>query len=447
MNKDPVVAHYLLQHEHSLQQMGCLEVPSLPRPTLRNDIHRIFRLDSWMRGYGQGTERFYTRMKPALRLASLMITESCMLPWFTHLCHGKRVRVEGTHDSKGYVYLEPRRPSREGIEEVRRALRDLAEVVVFMFVPERYSEGKWKNSWGTSAVCWRKWPWSRRFRAVDYPFMSRAAVRFEGEGHGLPEIALNREFARFFDSGYEECTSSEQYRVMYMFAVTLVHELAHAFWMFIGRGGSPPGTGEEPRWHKEELRAELGYSWETITMGRIVEPVLGVYGMLKRPCALVSLRTEAWAAGQPEPRAVRALIDTVSMRMKKVENWRGVFFGRPVDGGRGTEWFVGTSMSSKHKNCVSVIHAIPLRWIAQWFSECEWRNRREVWRAHRLIHGCNIAEGRPYDPPGLGPTFMMVHLRLANKEPQLWVSSIVQDDPNIDWERMATKAVSVYDGF
>ncbi|ORY05564.1 hypothetical protein BCR34DRAFT_604488 [Clohesyomyces aquaticus] len=67
---------------------GCIEVPSTSSPTLTNTLHPFIKLDRWPRGYDQHTHRIFEHMRPALQLASLLLTEDCTLPWFHHVTWG-----------------------------------------------------------------------------------------------------------------------------------------------------------------------------------------------------------------------------------------------------------------------------------------------------------------------------------------------------------------------
>jgi hypothetical protein len=78
---------------------------SLPFGDLDNDIHPLFQRASFHFSDADGTileldDQTYQAMLPALRLASLLITEPSMLPVFDHIANGFV-----TSDSAGGLYV------------------------------------------------------------------------------------------------------------------------------------------------------------------------------------------------------------------------------------------------------------------------------------------------------------------------------------------------------
>jgi hypothetical protein len=418
----------LHNYPQELLQMGCLEIPNLGPCTLRNPIHPMFSIDRWMTGYGQATHTFYDLMTPALKLASLMLTEPCILPWFTHLFYAKRCRTVSASGEE-YIYLHPREfeITTADRQRVRDEIDDLTEVVIFMFTPSQYSNSHLGQAWGVTSPEAEYWPWSRHFYPEDYPHLSDEALIAASHGYHIPEITLSDKFARYFKSGYAHSTQSQDFRLQYMFATTLVHELAHAFWMWIGRSNY---ENQEPRWYKQEPYPELGYSWEAITLGRISDPMMDENGI---PTVLLSTRTEGYPPNMPMD-TLEYLHFTTHMNEVYLDPYTAAHL--MAHGGRGSSWFAGRN-PQRAVNDLTVIHAIPTVWVAGWFSEAWWEGKRKHWRERNAWD--------PYGPPPLGPTFILVLLKPAFGEPRMWVCAGEIEDPNLEWVHGALEGAGLFD--
>ena len=155
--------------EDEIQDMGCIEDPSTATAivTLKNEIHPMFHISRWMKGYGQQTEQFYGNMRPALLLASLWLTEDCVLPWWTHAHFGRPVEgqaSDGTGANIVYIESSEREHSREARQATRTLLMVLAEVIVLMFRPTISSDC-------FAITCNRRglWKWSDNFQEKRLP--------------------------------------------------------------------------------------------------------------------------------------------------------------------------------------------------------------------------------------------------------------------------------------
>jgi hypothetical protein len=76
--------------------------------------------------------RFFHAMKPALKLASCLLTEKYPLLWFARLTFGERRRRP-----TGQIYLVPTpySLSTNAVYRVRESIRNVGELVTFMFEP------------------------------------------------------------------------------------------------------------------------------------------------------------------------------------------------------------------------------------------------------------------------------------------------------------------------
>jgi hypothetical protein len=131
------------QYRAALKRTGCLE-GHFPSPNIRNAIHPMFHRDRWMRGDGQMTREMYDRANPALRLASLMITEDCHMWWWAHLHHGREVKTHLGH----YLQESAEEYSPQGRQAAREGLRKMANVITFLFTPKKYRNTREGKAWG-----------------------------------------------------------------------------------------------------------------------------------------------------------------------------------------------------------------------------------------------------------------------------------------------------------
>ncbi|KAF1993757.1 hypothetical protein P154DRAFT_588235 [Amniculicola lignicola CBS 123094] len=417
----------LSNYEREIQDNGCLEVRDVPTPSLTNKIHPIFALDRWMKGYEQHTRDFYHRMKPALQLASLMITEDCTLPWFHHLTFGHRTSDQDRPD-RIYIAATKKEHTTKGRRETKGRLKELAHMISWEFTPRKYKNSV-DDSWGATTN--GDWPWSRHYRFSDYPPLP-AKYYDSYYDHRVPRVTFMTAFQDFFYDGYRICTPSQRYRTWLMFASTVVHELAHAYFKYLGRSQNRKFKGE-PRWHKHERQDELGFSWENITFGRIFNP-LDIGPPTIRTHCLCSMSTKTWKGGHLEYRenVLKALVGGVAEQQ---------FHQIPLPSGnqwvpnkswRGNQ-FVSFDDAPADASFLSVILVIPMSWVMAWFSEEEWEKRRQVWK-----------DDGKYVPPSLGPTFMVVYERDTRGNVALYIATRQDFDPHLDEVKTQTTNMGLY---
>ncbi|ORY05565.1 hypothetical protein BCR34DRAFT_519477, partial [Clohesyomyces aquaticus] len=380
----------------------------------------MLRAERWMTGYGQPDPFVYRAIQPALQLASLFITEDCTLPWFTHLVYGRR-KYETNHTTgEKRVYLEPTKleHARASLQEVKADMAELSRILTFQFVPSSYRKSReWGTSYGITCSHTHP-PWHHKFSLHDFPPIPSKYGTGHYANRSIPAILLQPDFATVFSPPrWLQLTPCQRYRIMFLFAITLVHEIAHAYhqWFFrrfdVGRDGKwvyDKKKNEEPMWSAYDERGnELGYAWEAVTVGKIVDPLeadtVGV------PC-LIASETHAWRTSSKIDEEFRK--EARRKRLEKLVDTRGVRFTR-IPGGkygderswkpatwlRANQWFCEDGVAADH-NVISVVHVIPMRWIISWFMEDEWEEKRRRFRC----------TGK-YEPKRLGPTFVIVYER------------------------------------
>lgn len=314
-----------------------------------------------------------------------MLNEHYPLTWFSHLTFGRRVQgASGT-----YILPNPYSTSPEAIARVKLNLAELGKVITLMFSPRSWN----KDALGTTYSDRPDDSRFREFRDQDLPPILSC------EGRGRPIIALNACFQDFFRKQHERSTRSDEiYRAWFTFAITLGHEVAHAyeFWL--------TGVNDEniePRWSRAEKQSELGYSWETAVLGLVPDPVKGTTEDWSRFPRLCALSLEEYG-----PESSREHL------LKKFKGHTNAQFttrdaaGRPREGPlldprefRGANW----SLRRGSPAIVAMIHAVPLKWIFDWFQRDFWVRRKMEW-----------ARRGAYKAPRLDNAFMIIYERNAH---------------------------------
>ena len=366
------------------QANGCLEVPNLPPPNIKNDIHPAFHLNRWMTGHDQHTSTIYGRMMPALQLASLFLSEECVLGHFAHMYLGSL-----RQDSRG-IHIEPvpEENTPQGRQFAKNKLVELANVITFMFVPRdhyQHAERDEKHAWGITRAS-RKYfqrttRFGRRYKESDFPPVP-PQYRTSQYEYQTPIISLREDFQDFFLRDYPGCTPSQKYRVWLLFAVVLVHEVSHSFWMFLGR---MKGIGE-PYGYSDSNMPELGFDWEQRALGHVVDPRFGTVHVASN-LPLTTKRTATWNSdsnGENRRKAMRILFGHELYRMfpwtANIE-YNGKFSWAPeYELSDFPEPFGG---QTSRQNFGFLITALSMRWVVAWFKEEHWDHFRDRWRRER----------------------------------------------------------------
>ncbi|MCJ1305706.1 hypothetical protein MMC08_008522 [Hypocenomyce scalaris] len=196
-----------------------------------------------------------TYLYPALRIASLFLTQAECLPFFLALISQPYHRLpELEKDLQGPCYrfsLGPQPPSPDSLEKLRMLLQIATPMININF-----SDKCPKNCW---AVCYR--------RTEPHPF-----PYFKGSSS---TIHVNPLFGSSLDPlRNPDASISQQLRVSYYLANTLVHEIAHA--LRNARVPPPPpdtmfdpprNTQDYEPFFEDQRRAEVGHAWESVVEG------------------------------------------------------------------------------------------------------------------------------------------------------------------------------------
>jgi hypothetical protein len=361
------------------------ETKSIPEPTLGNEILPMLS-DRWASGPGQHLATLYPRLKPALQLASLFLTQDYPLRWFSHLTFGeRRLNTQGQRYIVNTVYSW----SPEALLIVKSNLKELGKVITLMFEPSGYNE----KAWGRTYFDRTSMKFFHEFRDLDFP----RALSNEGKAPRVCIVMNRQRFTDFYRFIYpKDASISEKYRAAFMFTNTLVHEIAHAynFWLH------GPEYGE-PLWNMLEKHAELGFSWESHVLGRVVNPLRYTGDPDSRFRFLTSIQLEEYSTEDERQKLIG--------RFK--ENSNAKFTKRDVNGEhpqrsrvnvhefRGAKW----SLSEGATSVIAAIHAIPTRWIVNWFQQDVWTQWQTVW-----------TKSQQYTPPPLDHAFMLFYSQNDN---------------------------------
>ena len=209
---------------------------------------QMFSLSRWAGGPHQRTHEFYRNLTPALRLVSLMVTESYMLPWLIHLTCGRR---KISNDGKTYIDSSITERCQEGKALTLKNLQDLGTVITLSWVPLEDYVAYGKPFEGLTSGAIESLPWFRIFRRDDFP---PVPARFIGRAD-RPIITIALHYREFFSKGFRSASPSMRLRMWFSFAVILVHELAHAYECWI----NDVDCCIEPYWNRDDKVNELGF--------------------------------------------------------------------------------------------------------------------------------------------------------------------------------------------
>jgi hypothetical protein len=390
-NIDHFLQDLLSENRWHILQAKCFDhTPTIyADPTLSNDILPMFK-NRWATGPNQHlhTKEIWLRVRPSLLLASRMLTEPWLLLWFSQLTFGES-HSSPSKPTTPYLTEPPYQRKGVALDTVVGNLAELGEVITIMFAPRSWKESAWGMTYNHKYYT----PFRAEFNDNDWPatkdeYMSRSYK------HGRPVIVMNASFQDYLMYDYpKSSTFDEFYRLSFAFAVTLCHEVAHAyhFWLH-------PGMAHEPLWNQEERKTELGYSWERFVLGRVICPLRYKQDVNNGVRMLFSTKLMPYGTTQEKYEALRRGLDIENLRMT-TKDAHGVRRTWPIlDPGsfRGSELFLNETCDT----FVAGIQCIPMWWIYQWFTEEFWQQQ---------VRKCN--EARDYVAPRLENAFTIIYER------------------------------------
>lgn len=231
-------------HDSELLAAGILELSCAEPSNLDNRIHPIFHHENFC----QLHLATYETLAPALRFASLLITEVHCLEWWVSILFGRRVPVSNL--SKRRSVILPIDPiTADHFFAAKEYLLSLKSRITLRFMTQDEAQ----YAYGT------------QFRSAS------------GRDHQV--IEFSDRFRDFIENGgFANSSVSHQLRFLFFFALNMVHELAHA--VFDTRADST--LGKEPYVARDVQRGlffmEIGDSWERFIFGCKIQPLSGEVG-------------------------------------------------------------------------------------------------------------------------------------------------------------------------
>ncbi|KAL1632307.1 hypothetical protein SLS56_003722 [Neofusicoccum ribis] len=215
-------------------------------PNISNEIHPLFRRSN----FPTLSLRQYEAFGLGLRLASLFITAEPMLEWWVHAAFG--FRVPHPRNADKFVLEQAMEYNAGHTASVEAALVSLADFVDFDF--DVY---KGFFSLGRTSI-----------REVRHPAAASPHGLFrEVNRQGKRIITmLHADFQTYASKGFWEDPLDAQLRFSFLLAVTIVHEMTHAF------GCMMRGTDDEEYVDADDPDTEWGFSWETWALGGLLNP-------------------------------------------------------------------------------------------------------------------------------------------------------------------------------
>ncbi|KAJ4294358.1 hypothetical protein N0V90_008048 [Kalmusia sp. IMI 367209] len=178
---------------------------------------------------------------------------------------------------------------------------------------------------------------------------------------------MHNDFISYFSQHLYEADPHIWIRTQFTFATTLVHEVAHAYSMWLGK------DDDEPLWDRHDKKAELGFSWEAQTHGYICNPL---FHRITGCEMLFSMKAISYRHEHQESRAMDEAVGPIPFHLAHMNP---VFFQdlfQPQEYRGGT--FYAGERSYAEKKWVIAIFALPLDWIMNWFREPHWEERHRM---------------------------------------------------------------------
>ena len=194
--------------------------------------------------------------------------------------------------------------------------------------------------------------------------------------------------------------------------------------MFMGKHSRIDYKGtrqKEPMWSRDDPLAELGWSWESVVLGRISKPLRDLVG---NRSPLFSSDTYVWPSHDSKKHAaIDAIMNATTspdqyVRRIPLDPSIARFF--PHLNRHENYPFSWDAPRTVNFNYVCITQAIPVRWIVNWFQEEFWADKRRDWQSRRF-----------YEPPRLGPSWCLMLIRWDDAQAEMRVVTNLERDPNL----------------
>lgn len=202
-------------------------------------------------------------MSPALRLASILITQRNMLPVFDHIANGMVVS-----DAQGEMYIA--KGSLEGTDlghaYVQQVFTHMASNLYVEFPPIFAPPGQHPQSErGSTAFQYFQYNSLAPPKAYLITTTTTTGEKVQREVRvqkGTSYINLRMSYLNYFEHTWHTDTPAGQLQSLFKFATVLMHELTHAFADIVENIPHEHDDSSEPRFQYESQLQELGFEWE-----------------------------------------------------------------------------------------------------------------------------------------------------------------------------------------
>ena len=207
----------------------------------------------------------YERMRPAFQLASLMLEASGSF-FATVRCAKvgpKKYRRYEEPDGKGVIFCTVGELDRGHVES-----QETAEICCDIWAE---LEAKYRTIFRNDPSP-NPWDLEQNHGSTTYVDCDSETYLQTGNPRDFLRLCFTDIEVRFWEffradqaNPFQRASAQARNRYWFELAILLLHELAHAVWMFRDRDGNG-----EPLYNRREPQIELGFAWETYFLGGIV---------------------------------------------------------------------------------------------------------------------------------------------------------------------------------
>ena len=194
-----------------LQQLGMLELPDAQRPNLTNALHPILLQANWV----NVRVAHHIQLRPVLRLASHLITDPHLLPFWHAQMFGQRIQIPRNvvvgpiHGHTLYYFQRTYDIVTRSFALSKLDLVRTSEALVSLAGSITFTINRKPSSTGAGQTCMRD-------------FDSASPTSFPGTAS---LIEIDRKYVDAY--GRPDLTVSQRLRLQFWLAISLVHEVGH----------------------------------------------------------------------------------------------------------------------------------------------------------------------------------------------------------------------------
>ncbi|KAJ4292028.1 hypothetical protein N0V90_009927 [Kalmusia sp. IMI 367209] len=253
---------------------------------LDNTIHPIFESSKWDQSVPVALD-FYNAIRPALRLASHLLTARELSDWWVHVhyatgtTNNKQAKKEVLVSTAGEIDPDV------GYDAAQAALRELAESTRWYIRPLCPADAVTdRNLWDALKQMYEGSKAPKEPTLEEVIFVSSVAADAVAPVLGIASEYVYRVLS---EHGSSKRSVGRDMRTQFRLAISLVHEVSHAFFMwkerdagftpFVksvtqkrGRGKQTFEVAYEPYVYATDPVPEVGLSWEHSVFGAFVSP-------------------------------------------------------------------------------------------------------------------------------------------------------------------------------